>query len=1046
MTYRWSLPLPSIGRAGPRIEVSQDTPLDRKIEEYYLSLRSVPGFFTRRVSYDTHRRLKIQGPNGYLKEYSWSDQYRIIMSQLWIRDMSRHFQNKLTLLLRKGKLNQVEQWFHTADGLVLPLIILGCEDTTKIDRLTRFALENCANNYAQFISRLKQAKKRLRKYYATEMTDRSLIRTRDMSTYVSISMELIEVNLTDPSDYLRACLVLTQSRGTGLADGSMIRRALDKFARTITTPVKPLVMDPITLMEITRPARYVSGTTAKFSAGPTGCFESTREEGGQTAALANVCSRRCLRRLYNLRTLEVIQEFETPRVPHTAEEVLQWAVGFALDYPQLVRAVRAHAVSEPSKARVITIAPLAYMIIMHVFGHLWSGTLRRPEVRSGMTATRHLWKFLDENLHPKNGLWNYLPGNQEIWALSSDLEEATDYGNPSVARQIWSQLSHQSQMGSPAFFPTGLAFLAKQLFCGPRYVYMPDGSILKKERGWFMGDPMTKVILTYAQSYCYHRAKVAVGSLVGDDILTLDHDVRKLEQHLQELRLLDFKVSEDDTFISRQLMFYCEEGARVPQRASHVPAVQIRRGVKSLGYIDYPRTRLLIPTKSELDRFSMTNVGRFSLLGKECIWVESTNPRAKQTFRRASVLQHLTVPQDADCLSPYLPIEIGGDGAYYGNAGFIARVYEAKARDYNEVTYRMRELMHNTYGYRYIRSERTNQTIHKYHLWAPIISKLEHFIPEDAIVTPETEEHRVILQSLRSSNLEDPTVSVMRLAKAAFYRSVLYGRIPTVFRLDNRSRAFHRGHGEIRSLNFTELVNFLRFWRNPGFSFRNQVKYFVRKDKIVTSDYLSLGWDFHPMPIEDDPEDSLGGIWGSLPIDEIGRNFQQVEEALYGGAVSLPPRVENNLNLYVESDNWIIHKLSHREDLPDVCEIALVSADIKLAHRILRLLRRNHPLNARVVVIHPVVYLLGRVWELDPCPIESIEVIEDAGAIWHADLFYFEEGDPGSYYEQEITRAHARGEPQIVIYSLGGLTAAKEGEGTPQYITSIDDEDTLVPA
>jgi hypothetical protein len=57
----------------------------------------------------------------------------------------------------------------------------------------------------------------------------------------------------------------------------------------------------------------------------------------------------------------------------------------------------------------------------------------RPEAKSGMKDSRHLWNFLTENLNPNCPLFEFNDG-AEIFALSTDLEEATDYGNPSVAR------------------------------------------------------------------------------------------------------------------------------------------------------------------------------------------------------------------------------------------------------------------------------------------------------------------------------------------------------------------------------------------------------------------------------------------------------------------------------------------------------------------------------------------------------------------------------------------------------------------------------------
>jgi hypothetical protein len=91
-----------------------------------------------------------------------------------------------------------------------------------------------------------------------------------------------------------------------------------------------------------------------------------------------------------------------PQPVRSAEDLLNWAVQTALHRPIHVRSVRAHVVCEPAKARVITVASYAYMVIMYVFGHLWQKLIKTSNVRSGLVGSRHLWSFLKEDLHPQN--------------------------------------------------------------------------------------------------------------------------------------------------------------------------------------------------------------------------------------------------------------------------------------------------------------------------------------------------------------------------------------------------------------------------------------------------------------------------------------------------------------------------------------------------------------------------------------------------------------------------------------------------------------------
>lgn len=52
--------------------------------------------------------------------------------------------------------------------------------------------------------------------------------------------------------------------------------------------------------------------------------------------------------------------------------------------------------------------------------------------KSGLLESDHMWNFLMDNLNPSNPHMETLL-NSKVYALSTDLEEATDYGNPSVS-------------------------------------------------------------------------------------------------------------------------------------------------------------------------------------------------------------------------------------------------------------------------------------------------------------------------------------------------------------------------------------------------------------------------------------------------------------------------------------------------------------------------------------------------------------------------------------------------------------------------------------
>jgi len=82
------------------------------------------------------------------------------------------------------------------------------------------------------------------------------------------------------------------------------------------------------------------------------------------------------------------------------------------------------------------------------------------------------------------------------------LEEATDFGNLKLARIIFNRIIQRLPKGTPI----GIVYLAKRMFCSRRVVLYRDSETPKgiykyvfKRNGWFMGDPMTKILLAISQ-------------------------------------------------------------------------------------------------------------------------------------------------------------------------------------------------------------------------------------------------------------------------------------------------------------------------------------------------------------------------------------------------------------------------------------------------------------------------------------------------------------------------------------------------------------------
>jgi len=628
---------------------------------------------------------------------------------------------------------------------------------------------------------------------------------------------------------------------------------------------------------------------------------------------------------------------------------------------------------------------------MGVFAHMFQGCLKSRGVLGGLTKDRHLWRFLADGLNPQSFLWEHLAQDREVFALSTDLSEATDYGNRTVARQVWMQFIRLAKFHKG--FPLGLAVLAMNLYCGTRFViYRADygWSYIRTTRGWFMGDMMTKVILTVVHDYTMRLSGLQVYSLVGDDEVALSNSYARLARHLHHLRQVGFMVSDADTFISSRLLFYCEEGALVPQRPTHALHVRMRRN-QELGYLDYPRIRLLLACYGETDTYSASNVGRFDLLGKESRWVSSNNPRAVAYFQKATLLQAALVPQDSDTLCPFIPIEIGGNGAYYNSPSFMNKIIHDRSRDARETLWRMSSLVSGTFGFRLVRSERLNEVVHKHHIIAPALDAMRQYLPEEAVISFENETQRTLLESVRVRGLESPTQTWVRLSKSLYWNQMFQGRQPALPSF-GVSRSFSKGHDSDPKV---DLYDFLQHWRNPGFTFKNHSEYFVLRDKVQRIDPLNLGWSWQDLSALNYPAAfHIYSEWMNSEVDFGVQDFESVIDLIVRGQ-PLPDRIVRRLNLYMESDNYILNTLPQEFSS---WYYGIVSRDWRLCANIRRVLSHRAGHNVLVYCFDPAPYLIGRMedvvdWRHHPEIPERV-FREDPGAVLHVDYTEFTDGWP----------------------------------------------------
>jgi hypothetical protein len=175
-----------------------------------------------------------------------------------------------------------------------------------------------------------------------------------------------------------------------------------------------------------------------------------------------------------------------------------------------------------------------------------------------------------------------------------------------------------------------------------------------------------------------------------------------------------------------------------------------------------------------------------------------------------------------------------------------------------------------------------------------------------------------------------------------------------------------RGHTPLQEMrnffsdvDFASESNYSRYldtWRRPGFQYRNMDPYFVVPERH--RDIMSVGWNWKFRP-ERPTEISRIDIHSFMDVIRYNRDI---------------PLIVDRLNMFFESDPLIMIRVRERPSVKGL--ITLVSRDKKLAHQVCRWVRSRRDRNARVDLVSPEFYILGRMGEFP-----SDVIIPDAGAI-----------------------------------------------------------------
>nr|QRW42893.1 putative replicase [Cunsystermes virus] len=690
--------------------------------------RPVPSDFLERYAVRRKKSRIQKQQNWFIRELLKIDTlaaFRYLLSQLWPH-MGIQFRRNLFKAVAEHRFRDLKAWWTTCDGIVIPILFVEeltglrwvySYDSLGIDDLVRWAMEHCAENYALFIKNLKAFKKQVKRFFFTydrfpEWSDLSG-QPPDFLIFFRIYHLIWDiVNQIPLSTLDKGSLIafLFQPRAVGSADSTMELEAKNKFLKLVSeAPNK--VFNPFPEEAWKKLEGYkdrLSPQKLKVSCGPAACLEQTRESGGKNEYLSKVSSLD-IDIAYDIFDPELPQIHICPRnigtsrkihpssmrrrIPHYEEWeenerrlgekglvispaflIVSFCIFQINRYPKDTTDIRLHVVSEPSKARVITVPSFFYSTIMDVLAHYLKPLCAARVIASGMHQAWHMWNFCAKDIRPSNPefrtFYQQKKADQKILALSTDLETCTDYADPVLGRYIMDQII--SRFSNAKGFPTGLFKFGMKLYFSERDIIEPKSreSIGRKKRGWLMGDPFTKVLLTICQYLIYETMSLRYpyfGSIVGDDLVLMSFNKVALVDYMRCLEEYSFKISRPDTFISEKYMFYCEQLCLVPQNLSETvfSAMQERRIAP---YCDYPRLRFVLNTSSDvIGRLSFSSRGKISGLGSDYRYVLDTRGEYiyKVMFEVAIACAYRLLPIEASCLGNLLPAQFGGDGGLF---------------------------------------------------------------------------------------------------------------------------------------------------------------------------------------------------------------------------------------------------------------------------------------------------------------------------------------------------------------------------------------------
>nr|UYL94518.1 MAG: RNA-dependent RNA polymerase [Leptosphaeria biglobosa narnavirus 3] len=331
---------------------------------------------------------------------------------------------------------------------------------------------------------------------------------------------------------------LSQTRGSGTPPPLVVLRSKRKFLSSVseippefTATQSALCAAAIDNVIGSIPDHIFTGLDTKARVTVTGsaCWEATRKEGGTAQAILSLMTK------YDEMPIPVRDLDTGQAVEYTSKDNFT-SIGTAIFFACLdevlhmeleeLRSVSLTMVKEPAKARTVSKGVACLKIVLDTVSKICSWPLKKgfKSSESGMGKSHHGWNlfkdftseemydllFTEDRERRQEDVFNdhidRVVSWQDLWFCSTDYQEATDRLVHALARLIarkWMQ-----KCGIPQLLQgivMGICFQPRKVYftaTGPLkdigHLVEGDTRYITLYRGVLMGDPLTKVILHFA--------------------------------------------------------------------------------------------------------------------------------------------------------------------------------------------------------------------------------------------------------------------------------------------------------------------------------------------------------------------------------------------------------------------------------------------------------------------------------------------------------------------------------------------------------------------